>query len=77
MEVRRDARFVDGGQTLTSGPVSTGIDLALHFVARLDSVDVARQVAEYPGYTPDPVCLAPGGVRPVVQAGAPKRCADG
>jgi transcriptional regulator GlxA family with amidase domain len=41
------------GQTLTSGPVSTGIDLALHLVARLDSVDVARQVPEYLGYTPD------------------------
>jgi hypothetical protein len=31
--VRRDARFVDGGQTVTSGAVSTGIDLAFHLVA--------------------------------------------
>lgn len=36
VDVRADARWVDAGQVLTSTGVSAGIDLALHFVERLE-----------------------------------------
>jgi len=34
--------------------VSAGIDMALHLVARLESVEVARQVRRAIQYNPDP-----------------------
>ena len=37
-----EARFVDDGDIVTSAGVSAGIDMALHLVARLESVDAAR-----------------------------------
>jgi putative intracellular protease/amidase len=55
VEVRRAVRVVDAGRVITSGAVSSGIDLALHLVERLDSVDVARHIAAYLGYTPNPL----------------------
>ncbi|MUV59739.1 hypothetical protein GJ634_02810 [Halobacterium sp. CBA1126] len=42
----RDDRFVDDGDVLTAGGVTSGIDLALHLVEREWSADIARTVAE-------------------------------
>ncbi|MDO8148861.1 MULTISPECIES: DJ-1/PfpI family protein [unclassified Isoptericola] len=47
-----EARFVDDGDVVTSAGASAGIDMALHLVERLESVEVARAVRrtlEYPG----------------------------
>src|SRR6478752_7404959 len=44
VEVRPDARYVDSGKVVTAAGVSAGIDMALHLVARLDSVERAREV---------------------------------
>ncbi|WP_019136935.1 DJ-1/PfpI family protein [Cellulomonas massiliensis] len=52
--VDADARFVDDGDVVTSAGVSAGIDMALHLVARLESVDTARQVRRGIQYDPDP-----------------------
>ena len=49
-----EARFVDDGDVITSAGVSAGIDMALHLVARLESVEVARQVRRAIQYDPDP-----------------------
>ncbi len=49
-----DARFVDDGDVVTSAGVSAGIDMALHLVARLESVAMARQVKRAIQYEPDP-----------------------
>jgi transcriptional regulator GlxA family with amidase domain len=52
--VDEEARFVDDGDVVTSAGVSAGIDMALHLVARLDSVEVAREVRRYIQYDPAP-----------------------
>lgn len=49
-----DARFVDDGDLITSAGVSAGIDMALHLVARLTSVDRAREVRREIQYSPMP-----------------------
>jgi transcriptional regulator GlxA family with amidase domain len=49
-----DARFVDDGDIVTSAGVSAGIDMALHLVARLHSVERAKEVRRYIQYDPDP-----------------------
>ncbi|MBO3084150.1 DJ-1/PfpI family protein [Cellulomonas fengjieae] len=49
-----DARFVDDGDVITSAGVSAGIDMALHLVARLESVDAARTVRRGIQYDPAP-----------------------
>ena len=54
IEVRPDDRFVDDGDVVTAAGVSAGIDVALHLVARLDSVDRAREVRRYAQYDPEP-----------------------
>lgn len=54
IDVRRDERFVDDGDVITAAGVSAGIDMALHLVARLASVDRARQVRRYIQYDPAP-----------------------
>jgi transcriptional regulator GlxA family with amidase domain len=54
IEVRPEARFVDDGDILTAAGVSAGIDLALHLVARLHSVERARDVRRYIQYDPAP-----------------------
>ena len=51
---RRDDRFVDDGEVVTAAGVSAGIDMALHLVARLHSVERAREVRRYIQYDPDP-----------------------
>jgi transcriptional regulator GlxA family with amidase domain len=50
IELRRDDRFVDSGEVVTSAGVSAGIDMALHLVARLDSQDRAESVRRYIQY---------------------------
>jgi transcriptional regulator GlxA family with amidase domain len=50
IELRRDDRFVDSGEVVTSAGVSAGIDMALHLVARLDSPERAEAVRQYMQY---------------------------
>jgi transcriptional regulator GlxA family with amidase domain len=52
--VDTEARFVDDGDVVTSAGVSAGIDMALHLIARLESVDVARAVRREIQYDPAP-----------------------
>ena len=54
VKVEPDKRFVDDGEVVTSAGVSAGIDMALHLVARLDSVSRAREVRRYIQYDPQP-----------------------
>jgi transcriptional regulator GlxA family with amidase domain len=54
VKVNHDARFVDAGPVITAAGVSAGIDMALHLIARLDSVEVAREVRRYIQYDPQP-----------------------
>ena len=54
VEVRPDDRFVDSGEIVTAAGVSAGIDMALHLVARLHSVERAREVRRYIQYDPEP-----------------------
>ncbi len=54
IDVRRDARFVDDGDIVTSAGVSAGIDMALHLVVRLAGEDRARQVRHAIQYDPAP-----------------------
>jgi transcriptional regulator GlxA family with amidase domain len=54
VQVDREARFVDDGDVVTAAGVSAGIDMALHLVARLDSVERARAVRRYIQYDPAP-----------------------
>ena len=49
-----EARYVDDGDVVTSAGVSAGIDMALHLVARLESVEVARGVRRAIQYDPAP-----------------------
>jgi transcriptional regulator GlxA family with amidase domain len=54
IEVRPDARFVDDGDVITAAGVSAGIDMALHLVARLHSIERAREVRRGIQYDPQP-----------------------
>ena len=54
IEVLPEIRFVDNGSVITAGGVSAGIDMALHLVARLASVERAQQVRRYIQYDPAP-----------------------
>jgi transcriptional regulator GlxA family with amidase domain len=54
IDVRADDRFVDSGEIVTAAGVSAGIDMALHLVARLHSVERAKQVRRYIQYDPAP-----------------------
>jgi transcriptional regulator GlxA family with amidase domain len=49
-----EARFVDDGDVVTSAGVSAGIDMSLHLVARLEDVEMARQVRRAIQYDPSP-----------------------
>ena len=48
------SRFVDDGDLVTSAGVSAGIDMALHLVARLATVERAREVRREIQYSPLP-----------------------
>ena len=52
--VDTEARFVDDGDLVTSAGVSAGIDMALHLVARLESVEAARATRRGIQYDPAP-----------------------
>jgi len=54
IEVRKDERFVDDGNVITAAGVSAGIDMALHLVQRLASVERAREVKKFIQYDPQP-----------------------
>jgi transcriptional regulator GlxA family with amidase domain len=54
VELRDEDRFVDSGEVITAAGVSAGIDMALHLVARLHSVERAREVRRYIQYDPAP-----------------------
>jgi transcriptional regulator GlxA family with amidase domain len=54
IEVRPDDRFVDAGRVVTSSGVSAGIDMALHLVSRLHSVERAREISRLMQYDPHP-----------------------
>jgi transcriptional regulator GlxA family with amidase domain len=54
IEVRPDDRFVDAGEVITAAGVSAGIDMALHLVARLASVERAREIRRFIQYDPEP-----------------------
>jgi transcriptional regulator GlxA family with amidase domain len=53
-KVDRTARYVDDGNIVTAAGVSAGIDMALHLVARLESVERAQEVRRYIQYDPQP-----------------------
>ena len=48
------SRFVDDGDLITSAGVSAGIDMALHLVARLTTLEHAQEVRRAIQYTPCP-----------------------
>lgn len=54
IEARPDDRFVDSGEVITASGVSAGIDMTLHLVKRLHSVERARQVKRDIQYDPQP-----------------------
>jgi len=54
IEVRPDERFVDNGRIVTAAGVSAGIDMALHLVAKLHSVERAQEVRRSIQYDPEP-----------------------
>lgn len=54
IDVRPDERFVDAGDVITAAGVSAGIDMALHLVARLSTVETARTVRRNIQYDPAP-----------------------
>jgi len=49
-EVLEHTRFVDNGNILTTAGVSAGIDGALHMVARIKGIEVAKATAHYMEY---------------------------
>ena len=50
VNVRRDVRFVDNGEVITTAGISAGIDGALHLVAKLQGVNAAKRTAYYMEY---------------------------
>ncbi len=54
IEPRPDDRFVDEGDVITAAGVSAGIDMALHLIVRLHSVERAKEVKFLIQYDPEP-----------------------
>jgi transcriptional regulator GlxA family with amidase domain len=48
--VRREVRWVDEGSIVTAAGVSAGIDMSLHLLERLDSRELAEDIAAYMEY---------------------------
>jgi len=48
--VRRDVRWVDEGNLVTSAGISAGIDMSLHLVERLAGRELAEKIARYMEY---------------------------
>jgi transcriptional regulator GlxA family with amidase domain len=53
IELRRGLRFVDNGRVATAGGLTSGIDMALHVVARYFGTEVAAATAAYMEYSSD------------------------
>ena len=51
VSLERGVRFVDNGHIATAGGLTSGIDLALHVVARYYGADVAAATAKYMEYS--------------------------
>ena len=51
VELRRGLRFVDSGRIATAGGLTSGIDLALHIVARYFGTPAAEATARYMEYS--------------------------
>ncbi len=51
IELRRGLRFVDSGRIATAGGLTSGIDMALHIVARYFGSEVAAATAAYMEYS--------------------------
>lgn len=54
IQLRKDDRYVDDGDIITSAGVSAGIDMALHLIVRLAGPERARQVRSGIQYDPEP-----------------------
>ena len=54
VSVKRDQRFTDNGQIITSAGLSSGIDASLHLVSKVLGEDKARTVALHLEYDWDP-----------------------
>jgi transcriptional regulator GlxA family with amidase domain len=54
IQARREERFVDEGDIITSAGISAGIDMALHLIIRLHSEDRAREIKRRIQYEPEP-----------------------
>jgi transcriptional regulator GlxA family with amidase domain len=50
VRLERGSRFIDNGRIATSGGLTSGIDLALHVVARYFDLETARTTARYMEY---------------------------
>ena len=50
VNVRKNVRFVDNGDVITTAGISAGIDGALHLVAKLRGVNAAKRTAYYMEY---------------------------
>jgi transcriptional regulator GlxA family with amidase domain len=55
IEVRRDDRFVDDGDVITSAGMSAGIDMAFHLIDRFVGRDRALAVQRAIQYNPEPL----------------------
>jgi transcriptional regulator GlxA family with amidase domain len=53
IELRRGLRFVDSGRIATAGGLTSGIDMALHIVARYFGAKTAETTAAYMEYSSD------------------------
>lgn len=53
INVRRDQRFVDDGDIVTTAGTSAGIDMAVHLVKRLVGIERTRQVRRGLHYDPE------------------------
>ncbi len=53
IELRRGLRFVDNGHIATAGGLTSGIDMALHVVARYFGAEAAEATAAYMEYSSD------------------------
>lgn len=52
VDVRRNVRFIDDGDVITSAGISAGIEMSLHVVGRLLGIDWARRTARQMEYQP-------------------------
>lgn len=50
VDVRKNVRFVDNGEVITTAGISAGIDGALHLVAKLQGLNAAKRTAFYMEY---------------------------